>query len=93
MAEKRVGTLTMGLSLVLFGVLFALHTFFDIFTFAFIIKLWPIVIIFLGIEMLVNSIKDKDSHIKVDFLSFLLTFAVLAASMCMAGAEFMIEHC
>ena len=50
----RVGTLTAGLSFITFGVLFLLHLFINAISYDLIFKLWPFIIIGLGIELLYN---------------------------------------
>ena len=56
----RVGTITTGFSMIIFGVLFLLHSFFQMFSYEIIFHLWPIMLIGLGIELLLsNCMKRK----------------------------------
>ncbi len=55
----RTGTLTAGVFLIVFGILFLLKNFFNIFSYSLIFKLWPLIFIMLGIEMLIFNCKDK----------------------------------
>ena len=55
MAAKRVGSVTFGLTLVVFGVLFLLSAFIRSLNYLEIIKFWPVIFISLGIEMLVHA--------------------------------------
>lgn len=55
MAAKRVGSVTLGLTLVVFGVMFLLSAFIKSFNYLDVIKFWPVIFISLGIEMLVHA--------------------------------------
>lgn len=57
MAAKRVGSVTLGLTLVTFGVMFLLSAFIKIFNYLDVIKFWPVIFISLGIEMLVHAFR------------------------------------
>lgn len=81
MKTRRVGTFTLGATLVVFGLLFISHIFMLTISYEFIMKLWPIIFIFLGIEVLISYFRDKDGKITYDggaiFIMILLTcFAV-----------------
>ena len=56
----RVGTVTVGICFVGFGVLFLLHTLFGLFTYEMIMSLWPIILIALGIEVLLANVLGKE---------------------------------
>lgn len=60
MAAKRVGSVTLGLTLVVFGVMFLLSAF-KSFNYLDVIKFWPVIFISLGIEMLVHAF-SKDAE-------------------------------
>lgn len=51
----RVGTVTFGCILILFGVLFLAHIFVPWLRYEYVLRLWPLVFIFLGIEVLVGN--------------------------------------
>ena len=55
MAATRVGSVTFGLTLVVFGVMFLLSAFIKSFNYLDVIKFWPVIFISLGIEMLVHA--------------------------------------
>lgn len=80
---RRVGTLTMGLSLIAAGVLLIASFFLPLDGIFFVLRFSPLILIFLGIEMLIANFK-KDVKIKYDFLSvivslILITIALLCA--------------
>ncbi len=56
----RVGSITVGLCLVLFGVLFFLHTVLGYLNYSLIFSLWPVILISMGVELLLaNFVKGK----------------------------------
>lgn len=84
----RVGTVTAGLSMIAFGVLFLLHLFIDALSYRFIFGLWPVMLIGLGLELLLANFMTK--QIIYDkaavFLLVCMTFfvrAMAAADICM----------
>lgn len=60
----RVGSLTLGLTLLLFGVLFLLHTVGLAISYEMILRLWPVVLIILGIEILLAVRTERISYAK-----------------------------
>lgn len=89
---RRVGTLTAGIVLVAFGILFFLRIIFPDLDLEFIASLWPLILIFLGIEMIVGYAVNKEEQIRYDggaiFLIILLSFFAMG----MAGIEFILKH-
>lgn len=79
MHERRVGTLTLGLLLLLTGVLYLAANVFNIPIDAEIIEFWPLVLISLGIEVLYyNHVCGKqNTTIKFSGLSLFLIIIVL----------------
>lgn len=80
----RVGTVTLGISLVGIGVLFLLHMFFSEISYQFIYKVWPVIFILLGIEILLANGKSKEKEFVYDktaicLVAFLMIFAMLMA--------------
>ena len=56
MRTHKVGTFTLGCTLVLFGVLFLVHLFGGVLTYSFIFRLWPVVFLLLGGEVLLSTL-------------------------------------
>lgn len=84
----RVGTITAGLSMVAFGVLLLLRTFFEMISYSIIFSLWPLMLIGLGLELLLSNFSEK--RIIYDkaavFILVFMTFFVLVmavADVCM----------
>ena len=86
----RVGTITAGLSLIAFGVMFVLHLFMNVISYELIFKLWPIILIGLGLEVLFsNFIKDKMIY---DKGAICLMFVLAIFAMGMAGMDWIFVH-
>lgn len=79
----RVGSITTGMAMIVFGVLFILHGCFGLMSYKLIFKLWPFILVGLGIEVLFSNIADwKFVYDKAAI--FLLIFVTFFA-VCMAG--------
>ncbi|MBQ6806166.1 MAG: hypothetical protein IJO97_01890 [Lachnospiraceae bacterium] len=86
----RVGTITCGIILVLYGVLFLLHMILPTMNYQRIFEFWPIILIVLGIEILVGCVKkQKDTPKYVyDFPAILLVMLLAFFAMLMAAVDF-----
>lgn len=90
--SHRVGTVTAGLSMIVFGVLFLVYLLFDMLSYDVIFSLWPFMLVSLGIELLLSNFSKKS--IVYDkaavFLLVIMTLFVMgmaAADVCMEMAE------
>ena len=79
----RVGTITTGLSMIIFGVLFLLHGFGYMISYEMIFQLWPMILIGLGIELLLsNMIRRKFVYDKgAILLLIVMTFFVIGMAI------------
>ena len=68
MRERRIGTITMGVCLVVFGVLFLVHIFGGFLNYELIFHLWPLILIGLGIEILFYTCLASDKAGKYDII-------------------------
>lgn len=90
--SHRVGSVTAGLSMVGFGVMFLLHLFFDLVEYRIMFSLWPVMLILLGLELLLSNFsKRKIVYDKAAiFLLILMTFFTMGmavADECFRWAE------
>lgn len=86
----RVGSITTGLSLIAFGVLFVLHLFMNVISYEMIFKLWPVILIGLGVEVLLSNFAgDK---LVYDKGAICLMFVIAIFAMGMAGAELLMKY-
>jgi len=93
MKTHRVGTLTLGGMLIVFGVLFLLRIFFADLSYDIIFKLWPIVFIFLGSEILIANFNQKEeSKMIYDKTAFALIIILSFFAMGMAITELCIKY-
>lgn len=79
MQSRRVGTLTLGIFLIVLGIVYFLITVFNIPLEKKILEFWPLILVSLGIEVLVlNDIAlKKDIPLRYDFISFILIITML----------------
>lgn len=85
MRTHRVGAITTGISLIVYGVMFLLHTCFGIISYPVMFKCWPLVLIGLGIELLLSNALDK--RFVYDKGAIVLLFFTACFAMGMAGAD------
>ena len=57
MRTRRVGSITCGILMILFGILFMVHMFYPPLSLEIIMKLWPLILIALGGELLASNMK------------------------------------
>lgn len=88
----RIGTLTCGLMLILFGILFLLHIFLPGLDYRVILSFWPLLLLSLGIEML-TGLKSVQTHSVVyDKGAILLTILLFLFAAGMAGADLCLQY-
>lgn len=86
----RVGSVTAGVSMISFGILFLLHLFTDRISCEMIFRFWPVMIIGLGIEILVSTVSSKNYVYDTGAVILLFIMSFLACAM--AGAELVMQH-
>lgn len=91
--ERRVGTFTLGLTLLIFGILFGLHLFLPKLDYLFIFRLWPLVFIILGCEIIISNLKFKTLTFRYDFAAIFMIGLLMVFAMGMAGVDYLIQHC
>ena len=91
MRSKRIGSVTLGLTLIVFGTLFFLSIFIKNLNYMYVAKFWPVIFIFLGIEMLISVFSKNSENAKLDIPSCLMTFVLMGFSMMMAALQFVVE--
>ncbi|KAF5056925.1 hypothetical protein DSECCO2_362240 [anaerobic digester metagenome] len=77
--ERRVGTFTFGIVLVIAGLTMTSALFFPSLDFQLLMKLSPAVLILLGIEVLLST--RKGGRIKYDWLGMLLCFVIVILAL------------
>lgn len=74
--EKRVGTYTFGVMLILIGLSIIIMTFTKLEFARYLLMAWPLVLIGLGIEILYLNSK-QNIKVKIDFISIIMVCIVL----------------
>lgn len=94
MRTHRVGTLTLGIMLLVSGTLFLLRILIQNISYEFIFKLWPFVFIFLGIELLYANLKHSGEKTKLvyDKTAFFLIIILSFFAVGMAIAELCVSY-
>lgn len=79
----RVGTVSMGIMLVLTGIIMLVSQWAGFEFVSYIFKLWPITLVVMGGEILYYSyqIKDDKSKIQYDFWSIIMLFMMVGLSI------------
>ena len=79
MKIKRVGTISMGVMLIIFGVILFLSMINRFSALNMVLKMWPVILILIGLEVLWYRYASKDEGvvIKYDFFSIFLIFIIL----------------
>ncbi|MFV0412496.1 MAG: hypothetical protein ACK5L3_04385 [Oscillospiraceae bacterium] len=81
---RRVGTFSMALSLIATGVFLVLRVFIPNFNFPLVLKLAPVVLVFLGLEILVANFTPGLQKLKYDVLSVFVCLILIGASLLFA---------
>lgn len=88
----RVGTMTLGITLLLFGGLFLVHLFLPTLTYSIILQCWPVVFILLGIEVLIASIGINKVSIVYDKAGIAITAVLIVFTMGVAFTSMCFEY-
>lgn len=89
---RRVGTLTAGIVLVVFGIMFLLRLVTSNINILLIASLWPLILISVGIEIIAAYIINSKERIQYDFSAIILVIILAFFAMGMGGTEFIITH-
>ena len=87
----RVGTVTFGLVLVILGVLCLLRLIFPLLDYELIFRLWPVVFICLGVEVLISS-RRPERRVVYDGAAIFLLILLILFAMSMAGMDWIFTH-
>lgn len=91
---RRVGSVTFGLTLILFGVLFLVHIVVPSLNYEMIFSFWPVVFVLLGIEILVENYRSNTTQYKFiyDFPAILMLVMMLLFAMVMAVVDYAMHY-
>ena len=86
----RVGTITLGVTMVAIGVLYLIQIFWGGIEYVWICKLWPVIFILLGVEILLANAR-KNGEFVYDKVGIILTFVLTVFAFFMAVMQNVIE--
>lgn len=86
----RVGAVTTGLFLIALGVLFIIHLLTGLLSYEMIFRLWPLMLIGLGVELLISNFLTE--KIVYDKAAIFLMIVTSFFAMCMAGADLFFQY-
>ena len=86
----RVGTITLGVTMISIGVIYLLQLFLHILDYMWIWKLWPVIFIMLGVEILVSNVRSGGQFI-YDKAGIVLIFVLSGFAFLMAVLEKAVE--
>lgn len=89
--EHRVGGITLGLTLIVFGALYLVSLVWEKIPIRLVMQLWPCVLILLGVEILAANTKWKDSF-RIDGAAVVMTAFLLLFAMALGGASMCLEY-
>ena len=78
---RRVGTITMALSLIATGIVFLLWAIFPSFDWVTALRFSPAVLIFLGVEILICNFRHNAEKLRYDFLSVFVCLLLICGSL------------
>ena len=87
----RVGTWTFGCMLILYGVLFLARLFFPELHYEMIFRLWPLLFIFLGLEVLLGNCR-RDTAFVYDKTAIVLIVFLTLFAFTMAAVDLSIQY-
>lgn len=95
MRTRRVGSITCGSMLIVFGILFLVHMIFPALHLAVIMKLWPVILIALGAEMVIAGLHrsgEETEVLKYDKGAIFITILLTCFAMVMGLIEYWVEY-
>lgn len=93
MRIRKVGSITCGILMIFFGILFMVHMFLPALSLGIIMKLWPLILIALGGEMIAANIqKEEEEMLKYDKGAIVLVFLLTCFSVGMGIVEYCINY-
>lgn len=89
---RRVGTFTAGITLIVFGLLFLIHSVTQTLDVRFIFMLWPIILILLGIEICLAYVFNRDDKLRYDGGAVAIIILLMLFAFGMSAIQFGIEN-
>lgn len=88
---RRAGSLTLGICLTGYGILFLLHMITGL-SYHFIFQVWPVLFILLGCEVLAGSLFHRGEQIRFDLFSCFMIFLAACFAMLLGFMDYGLQH-
>ena len=87
---RRIGSVTLGITLICYGILFLIRIFVPVLPYRIIFQCWPVVFILLGVEILLENHKGRteDKKVVYDFAAIFMMAAMMCFAMVMAVIDY-----
>lgn len=92
MRTHRVGTVTLGVTMIVIGLFFMAQTVFSLFSYEDIFKVWPVIFILLGGEILFANARDKGGTFIYDKLAIGLVIILTCFAMLLAVIGYALQN-
>lgn len=91
---RRVGSVTFGVTLICYGILFLTRIFVPALQYHIIFQCWPVVFILLGVEILVENRRSRTHEEKIiyDYPAIFMMAAMLFFAMIMAVVDYAVRY-
>ncbi len=89
---RRVGTLTSGVVLVVFGVLFLLKNAVPGLNYWMLLSYWPAILVMMGLELLLCHFLGKEEKLRIDVGSVFIMLLLTGMAFFLAAVQFCFEH-
>jgi predicted membrane channel-forming protein YqfA (hemolysin III family) len=90
--NRAVGTLTLGISFVAFGVFFLYDAVTNSISYTVIFVLWPLVLVFLGLEVLISYFLNKEQPTKYSGVSIFLLVLLTMFSLGVGAVGYAVQN-
>lgn len=88
----RVGTVTLGMTLIILGLIFLINIFVPAMGTEIVLKAWPCIFIILGIEILVGNARSTYAPMVYDKAAILLVSMLTVFALCMGFLSQLINY-
>jgi hypothetical protein len=92
MKNRRVGTFTLGVSLVVAGILSILSLFTKLVDIFMVMKLSPLILVSLGIEILISTAVCREDEMRIDGWAILVNFILISGTLLSTAAVVIADH-
>lgn len=89
--EKRVGTFTLGLFLLVLGIATLISMILGLQIFRYVLMGWPVILISIGAEIIIYSTKNE-AKLKYDIIGMFMIAIILGCTVIMASSSYILNE-